>query len=155
MLTALRGQFGVVTTLRQCAVALQNMEQEEAEPHALAAAFQTYHIHTVVPVTGPHQRQAMLTKGQPVLQRPHAMLVQRLLYRTRRRLFVRGFLARRQFARLQIAHLFFQNGLIVGGVQVVANRQRQPQIVIRTARAYAIALRRMPPVLYVAFDKLA
>src|SRR3546814_7857741 len=43
---------------------------------------------------------------------------------------------------------------MAGGLDVAAGRERQPQVVVRAARAHAAVQRRMPPVLDVAVDEL-
>ena len=70
----------------ECAIALQvgdlrkarqHIEQEECQPHAFAAAFLADLVHTVVPVAGADQRQAVHAEAQAALDGAHAMLVQR------------------------------------------------------------------------------
>ncbi|MNT08043.1 hypothetical protein D3C72_1427710 [compost metagenome] len=66
LLAAQRRQFVVMTRGCQLAVTLQDMEQEEAKPDALATPLQAHHIHAVVPVTGSHQRQTVFAEVQSV-----------------------------------------------------------------------------------------
>ena len=54
-----RGDAFIQPVLRQRCKPLQNVVQEEAQPDAFTFAFDTHPVHPVIPVTSPHQRQAM------------------------------------------------------------------------------------------------
>ena len=140
---------------RQRREAAQHGNQEKSEPHAFALAACADQVHAIVPVAGPHQGQAVLTVAKAMANRAHAMLVEA------RRLCGRfGQLVIRLFAVLQNSAIeemtrFAKNARVTRGFDVAAGRQRQPQIVVGAAGAHALARGRVPPVLHVAFRKLA
>ena len=76
------------------------------------------------------------------LRRADRQVVVRLLVRIDRAAFEEG-------------HRLVEHAGVAGRLDVAAQRERQPQVVVGAARAHAAARRRMPPVLHVAFDELA
>jgi len=54
----------------------EHVVQEEGEPDALALAFIADEIHSIVPVAGAHERQAVLAEPQSILDRAHAMFIE-------------------------------------------------------------------------------
>src|SRR6202011_5804591 len=55
----------------------QGRLQEPSEPDTFAFALLADTVHSVVPVTGPEQRQAVLSDLQPVIERSRAMFEER------------------------------------------------------------------------------
>ena len=62
---------------RDFAETLQRIEQEEAQPHAFAAALPADAAESVVPIAAANERQAVRAGRQPAVQSAAAMLVQR------------------------------------------------------------------------------
>ena len=102
-----------------------------------------------------HQRQAVLAEPQAVQDGARAVLVEaRRLVGATRQVVVRIFVGVHR-AAFQEAHVFVQHAGVAGAGHIAAGRQRQPEIIVRTMRAHAAALGRVPPVLHVSFAKLA
>ncbi len=132
----------------------QHVVQKERQPHTLALAGVTHQVHAVVPVPAAHERQAVGSETQAVLDGAHAMLVQRAhLLRARGQvvvavlLFVDG-------TSLEVRHLLAQDARVAQRGDVAADGVGQPQVVVRDARADPAAEERMPPVLDVALAEL-
>ena len=82
------------------------------------------------------------------------MLVQALAQRRPARQVVVGLFVGVDRAPFDVAHRFVEHAGIAGGADVMAGHQRQPQVVIGTARAHAAVQRRVPPVQHVALREL-
>ena len=130
------------------------MNQEERQPHALPFALLADEIHAVVPIAATHQRQAVTAESQPMLDRPHAMIVERgRLFRPGGQVVV-GFLVRLDLAAFDERNPFVEHTRVADLLDVAAGGQWQPQEVIGDMSAHAASDRRMPPMLNVSFDKL-
>ena len=152
---ALRGETCVGARPRQRRVALQHRNQEEREPDALALAAGADEVHAVVPVARSHERQAMDAPAERVPDGAHAVLVEaRGLLRDLRRLVDRS-LAFADGAAFEKRATRIEHARVARHLDVARDRQRQPEVVVGTARADAFARRRVPPVLNVAFDELS
>src|SRR5262249_31409391 len=68
--------LGIAAGTGQIGKGTQTGDQEPADPDALALATGADAVHAVVPVAGAHQRQAVRTEAQAVLQSANAVLVQ-------------------------------------------------------------------------------
>ena len=130
-------------------------QQEPAHPDAFALPAGADFVHAVVPIAAAHQRQAMRAEAQAVLDRPQAMLEQRTFAErrsaaTRNRSCSCGSSDR----ELEVTALVRREWRHRRCVDIVADDERQPEIVVGEARADAAAGRRMPPMLHVAFLEL-
>ncbi len=133
----------------------QHFAQEESEPDAFAAALVPDAIHAVVPVAGADQRQTVCAVALPMLNRSPRVLVQaRRLGRAPGHVVPR-LLVRRHRWTVEESHGLVEHAGVVGRLHVPAQRERQPQVIVRNARANAAPRRRMPPVLNVALDELS
>ena len=65
-----------------------------------------------------------------------------------------GLLARVQWPAFEVARGLVEHAAIAADLHIAAGDQRQPQVVIRAVGAHAAVLRRVPPMLHIAFDKL-
>jgi hypothetical protein len=129
--------------------------EEETQPDALPFALDADQVHAVVPVARTHERQAVCTEVQCAFDRQRAMPVQaRRLRRTAGRVVV-GLLLGGQRAAFEEMHLLVQHRGVAGQVHVAADRQRQPQVIVGTARAHPASTGWMPPVLDVTLRVLA
>ena len=155
LLAAAGGQRAVATAFADRDEVGEHRVDEEAEPHAFAAALGADAVHAVVPVAATHQRQAVRTAGQAVINGSSAMLEQRAGVPRQRRLLVRLRLARRERWRREERHLFVQDASVAGGAHVFGDHEWQPQQIIRAAAAKAAARRFVPPMLHVTFHELA
>ena len=154
-LGAIGGEGLVAARQRHLAEAQQHVVEEEPQPHAFAATAFADPVHAIVPVASADQRQAALAQQfGAALQGQHAVLVERLLQAGMRGQVVIRLLVRIDQAALDEAHAFVQHRNITGDLQVTAGGERQPQVVVGTARAHAATLRRMPPVQHVALREL-
>jgi len=154
LLAAQGGDSDVLALFCQCAITLQNVVEEKAQPDTFPAPAQPHQIHAVIPVSRAHQRQSVLTHFQTMLQRTHTVLPETFLRCADLRLLVERLLTCLQQTCLEIRHGFFGNAMIAGDRDVMADGQRQPEIVVRTAGTHAVAGWRMPPVLDIAFNEL-
>ena len=159
---ALRGLFPALRAVVVAALPRQRREvgdhaaQEPAQPDRLAAAFDADAVHAVVPVAAAHQRQAVRAHAQAAVdgararaRRPWRCSVADASARSRRPRRRREWRRRRGRARARRA------ARVAGGVEVVRQRERQPQQVVGEMRAHAGAAGRVPPVLHVALGELA
>jgi len=55
----------------------QHIVEEEGQPHAFPFPPLADEIHTVIPVAATHEREAVLAELQSVVDRTHAMIVER------------------------------------------------------------------------------
>jgi hypothetical protein len=53
----------------------EHVMEEKAQPDAFTFTLRSHFVHTVVPVAGTHERQAVFAKAKASLYCPHAMLV--------------------------------------------------------------------------------
>ena len=113
-----------------------------------------HYVHAVVPVTGTHERQAVLTGCEAVQDSSHAVFVQRSrFFGPARQIVIRVFV-RVYRAAFEEMDGFIQHPGVPGAQNVTGRGQRQPKIIIRTMSADASARGRMPPVLDIAFAEL-
>ena len=146
---------GVAARACQRREVAQHAVEEEAQPHALAAPTHADVVHAVVPVAGADQRQSVRTHGEAVLDRAHAVEIERRRAFPAERQIVVRLLARAERAAVQERLGLVQHRRVAGARDVAAGGERQPQEIVRAARAHAAAGRRMPPVLDVALLELA
>jgi hypothetical protein len=149
------GERPVALQPRNGGEVVEHRAQEEAQPHAFARSLDAHQVHAVVPVARAHQRQAVRAIAQAVLDRAHAMLVDARRFRRASRQVVVGVVLRIHRPALEEGDRFVENGEVARRLHVPRRRERQPEVVVRAARAHAAARRRMPPMLHVAFDELA
>ena len=124
---AMAGEHLVAAAARHRAETGQHVEQEEAEPDALALPTFADAVHAVVPVAGGDQRQAARAEQvQAALQRAHAMLIQALVQHRACRQIVIRLLIGVDRAAFDIRHRLVEHTGIAGGVDVAAQGQRQP-----------------------------
>ncbi|KFB72658.1 MAG: hypothetical protein AW09_002150 [Candidatus Accumulibacter phosphatis] len=96
----------------------------------------------------------MLAKPQAMQDGAHAVLVQAGGRGRAARKIIVGIILRVDRATFQEMHWLVEHTGIAAGTDVAADRQRQPEIVVRTVRTHPPARRWMPPVLDVAFQEL-
>ena len=133
--------------------------QEEAKPHALAAAFVADEIHPVVPVARSHQRQAMRAE---TVERPvdaaRAVAEQRILVARRQRHGGLALLILGDGTGFEEGLDFVEDGVVSAPADIANRHIRQPQVRIRRMRAVREARaaigRAMPPFAGVALDIL-
>src|SRR5512140_704528 len=83
------------------------------------------------------------------------MLVQiRSLFRYRRQVVIRILVGMHR-ASIEEQDGFIEHARVSGARDIAAHRQRKPEVVVRTMSAHAAAGGRMPPMLHIAFAKLA
>ena len=133
--------------------ALGGVGEELREPHALAA----HGVKAVAPVAAAHEQQPVGTKAaaQHALERRGRVREHAQLLRSRGGCLVARLLVLREHGRAYAAHALGEYGLVVGGIEVFAQRPRQPDEVVGDARAHALVGRaRVPPVHDVALGVL-
>ena len=150
-----RANVSSLMPARQRRELAQHFAQEEPEPDAFAAALVPDAIHAVVPVAGADQRQAVRAVAQPMLNRSPRMLVQARRFGRAPGHVVPRLLVRRHRRTVEETHLLVEHAGVVGRLHVPAQRERQPEVIVRNARPNAAPRRRMPPVLHVALDELS
>ena len=96
----------------------------------------------------------MLAEFQTVLDRAHAMLIERGRFLGAIRQIVIRFLFRHNRTRVEKGNLLVEHASIGGTGNVAACNVRQPEIVVRKMGAHAAAHWRVPPMLHIAFAKL-
>ncbi len=149
------GEIGVVVLPRQRAELAQHLDQEEAQPDALALAVDADPIHAVVPVAGADQRQAVFTKAHAVPDGAHAMLIQAFRAFGLAGQVVVGLVVRVERVACQIGNMFLQHAGVAAAQHIAAGGQRQPQVIVGTMGAHAAPGGRVPPVLHIAFAELS
>ena len=132
----------------------EHVVKEKGEPDTFAAAFFSHQVHPVIPIAGAHQGQAVLAEFQSVLDRAHAMLVERGRFLGAIRQIVIGFLFRHNRTGFEKGNLFIEHARVRDAGNVAAGDVGQPEIVIGKMCAHAAARRRVPPMLDIAFAKL-
>src|SRR3990167_6560418 len=70
------GEGGVILQARHRRELRKHGVQEESQPDAFAFTVMAHQIHAVVPVTGAHERQAVLAPPESSLNGSHTVLVQ-------------------------------------------------------------------------------
>ena len=96
----------------------------------------------------------MGARGEPALERAHAVLEERAVLGRDARLRVGVVRVRRERRRLEERDALVEHAGVAGGPDVVRDRVRQPDEVVRAAGARPAAARRVPPVLDVALEEL-
>ena len=111
--------------------------KEEAQPDAFTFAVCAHKVHAVVPVTGAHERQAVLTGLEAFQNGSHAVLVQAgRFFRPAGQIVIRV-LFRIYRTAFDEVDGFIQHPGVPCAQNVAARRQRQPQVIIRTVRTHA------------------
>ena len=144
----------VLARARQLGKLREHIVKKKGQPDAFAAAFFSDQVHAVIPIAGADQRQAVLAKFQAVLDRAHAMLVERGRFLGAIRQIVIRFLFRHDRPGVEKRNLFIEHAGIRDAGDVAAGDVGQPEIVVGKMRAHAAARRRMPPMLHIAFAEL-
>src|SRR3546814_607733 len=129
--------------------------QEPAQPRTLAPALFADAVHAVVPVAGTEQRQVVRTQRQAGVDGARAVFVQAGVGVGGGRPVVGFVHAWFEFGSFDEGLARVEHRGVAGRVHVVAGNERQPQAVVGHARADALAARRQPPVLHIAFLELA
>src|SRR6185436_12079841 len=99
---------------------LEHVAQEEGQPNAFSFAMFTNEIHTIVPITASDQRQAVLPKFEPILNRAHAMLVERAGFTAVARRVIVTFLFGPQQSALEKRYFLIQHAGIAQHLDVAA-----------------------------------
>ena len=144
--------------------ALQDVMEEEAEPDALASAEAADLVEPVIPVAGPHERQAMgphtlveheidcletvpvdgIFPPRPQGIKPHPLLSRRQ--------------GRKRLLRLQVTGPLLQQGIVVGRALILDHSPDQPEEIVRGVgppdEAGPAILEAMEPVHHVSLDEL-
>src|SRR5690242_259929 len=132
----------------------ENVVQKERQPDTFTAPVKSHQIHSVIPVTATHQGEAVLAKSQAVHDRTRAMIIQTCrLFRTHWKIVIRIFI-RADWPSFEERNRLIQHPHIACSGDITADHQRQPEVIIRTARTNTPSPWRMPPVLNIAFYKL-
>jgi hypothetical protein len=74
-LFAVLGEGMIVTPVGQFGEVFQHIVEKEGQPNAFPFSFDSYPIHSVIPITGAYQWQAMDSKTQTVLNGTDTVLV--------------------------------------------------------------------------------
>src|SRR5690606_23357778 len=115
---------------------LQHVVEKETQPHALALALTADQIHPVVPVARTHQRQAVLTEAQTVLDGTDTMLVERCRFLRALRHIVVAFLFRPEQPTLEKMNAFIEHPEVANAGYIAADGVGQPQVVVGNTRAH-------------------
>ncbi len=134
--------------------ALQHIRQEPRQPNALPLASGAHEVHPVVPVPRPHKRQPMGPEGQAARDRALAVLEQRGAFQVRPPAWRRSRADPLPAGSIEEGNLRVQDVRIAGDPDVVSDDVGKPQEIIGDPRADPRAVRRMPPVLDIAFLEL-
>jgi hypothetical protein len=130
------------------------IEQKEPEPNAFPFAPLADQIHAVVPIAASDQGQAMFAKSQTASDRSNAVFIEgRAILRDCGKVIM-GFFIVSERSIAEEGDDFVKDTGVTGLLNVAADRDRQPQIVIGEMGAHAAALGRVPPMLDVPFAKL-
>ncbi len=129
--------------------------KEESQPDAFPFAVLSHKVHPVVPVAGPHERQAVLAGPEASQDRSPAMFVQAGRFVRPGGKIVVGILLHVHRAPFDEVDGFVQHPGIPRAENVTARRQGQPEEIIGTFRTDASARGGMPPVLDVSLPELA
>ena len=148
------GEGRVSLRLRDLGKLLQHGTKKEAQPDTFAGAFDPHQIHAVVPVAGAHERQAVYTELKAMHDSAHTVLVNAGRFRRAARQIVVGVVPGVHRATFQELDRFIEHAAVAGRLHIACGHERQPEKVIRTARAHAAARRRMPPMLDIAVHEL-
>src|SRR6185295_17061596 len=104
-----------------------------------ASAVFADHVHTVVPVTGADEWEAVLPTSEALQNGSHAVLVDtRRFFRPARQIVIRV-LVLIDRASLDERDGFIQDPTVPCAQHVAACRQGQPKVIIRTARTHPSA----------------
>ena len=129
--------------------------QEPAQPHRFSTTLLADPVHTVVPVATAHQGQPVGAHGQAAVHGECRMFVHRCLLGAGGGLVVSILSTRRYDTAFNKCHLFVEQRRVVSGIQVMRAGMYQPQTVVRKMGSHTHACWRVPPMLNIAFDKLA
>ena len=147
-------QIWLIQQVGQLDHALQHIHQEPRQPHALPLAPDTHEVHPVVPVPCPHQGQPLGSNSQPARDRAPAVLKQCVVFPRDLRCGEGFALIVFQQRGVEEGNLRAQDVHIAGDPDVVSDDVGKPQEIIGDPRADTGAVRRMPPVLDIAFLEL-
>ena len=112
-------------------------------------------VHPVIPVARSHQGQAVRAGGQAAIDGAGAMLVHRCQSGADVGGVVSVLEALGNRCAFNKRHLFIQQCCIACHIHIVRAGKRQPQQVVAKVGAHAFAARSVPPMLNIAFSKLA
>ena len=140
--------------LRQRRQAVDHCAQEPGQPHRLALAAVADAVHAVVPVARADQRQPVHAHGQTAVDGTRGVFVERCVLAIHRRRLVDVLGVRRHRAALQEGDAFIEQRVLARALDVVRQRERQPQPVIGKMGAHAGAARQVPPMLNVTLREL-
>ena len=132
----------------------QVRDEKPAQPDALAPALVTDAVHAVVPIPGPDQRQAVAAHVEAPVQGPGAVFVQRRPVFRLGGLEVGLLLPVLQGRPVEPRNLFVENRRVLGGLEIVCHRIRQPEAIVGDPSPNSATGRRMPPVLDIALAEL-
>src|SRR5438445_1270491 len=110
--------------------------------------------HPVVPIAVTHERQAVGADRQAAIERARAMLEQRAAMLRRRRREVRIMLPGFEQRAFEKRQLLIQHAGVAAYLDIMGDRIRQPEKIVRTAGSHAPPDRWMPPMLDIAFREL-
>src|SRR5688572_2896525 len=131
------------------------MVEEPAHPYTLALSFVTYSIHSIIPVAGADQRQAMASQREASIDGARAVLEHGGAIGGYFRREVGLALAFREWLSFQKGHNLFEHVRITSRLNVVRDGIRQPEQVVGDSCAHASAGGWMPPVLDISFQELS
>src|SRR5688572_20554406 len=130
------------------------MVEEPAHPYTLALSFVTYSIHSIIPVAGADQRQAMAPQREASIDGARAVLEHGGAVRGYFRLKIGLALAFREWLSFQKGHSLFEHVRITSRLDVVRDGIGQPEQVVRDFCTHAPAGGWVPPVLNISFQEL-
>jgi hypothetical protein len=125
----------IVMLFGQLGEGVQRRVKEPAKPYALALSALADPVHTVVPVAGAHQRQAVRASFEALVEGQRAMLEQTRFLAGVRRLEESIALAFFQHGPLQERDRLVKHGDVAGDLDIVGHDIGEPAAVIGDACA--------------------
>src|SRR5512145_1754964 len=133
----------------------KHLIEEECQPDAFTFIVLAHHIHTIVPITGTHERHAVLTESKPSPDCPYTVIIKTCcFFGTTWQIIIRIFPGVDR-TTLNEAKRFVKYPSVPGGQNVATGCKGKPQIIIGAVRTHTPAYRGMPPMLDVSHRELA
>ena len=137
----------VAAGVSQLGELIETGDLEPCQPNTFALALAAHPVHTVVPVAGVHQGQAMDTKAVRPCEGAEAVVVQRAGFRRRGRQTVVVILAGLENWSLQVRDGLIENRRIAGHGHIVNGDKRKPERIVGDSGTNAAPQGWVPPML--------